>query len=103
MSQAQDQPAELIRAKFEGAGVVEKLLVYGTRWCGDCKRTVRILDERQVEYDFIDIDRDQDGHDFVKETNQGNRSVPTIIFPDKSKLVEPSNQQLIDKLESIGK
>lgn len=82
---------------------MEKLLVYGTRWCGDCKRAVRILDERQVEYDFIDIDRDRDGHDFVKETNQGNRSVPTIIFPDKSKLVEPSNQQLIDKLESIGK
>ena len=76
--------------------------VYGTRWCGDTKRAVRILDQRNVNYDWVDIDKDKDGENFVKETNQGNRSVPTIIFPDKTILVEPSNQQLEDKLASIG-
>lgn len=81
---------------------MKKLQVYGTRWCGDCRRALRILDERQTEYDFIDIDRDRDGEAFVKGTNQGNRSVPTIIFPDGSKLVEPSNQKLIEKLETLN-
>jgi len=81
----------------------EAIKVYGTRWCGDTKRALRILDQRNVNYDWIDIDKDKDGENFVKETNRGNRSVPTIIFSDKSVLVEPSNQQLEDKLNSIGR
>lgn len=76
--------------------------VYGTRWCGDSKRALRILDQRNVKYDWIDVDNDKDGENFVKETNQGCRSVPTIIFPDESILVEPSNQQLEDKLNSMS-
>ncbi|HOR19034.1 MAG TPA: glutaredoxin domain-containing protein, partial [Brevefilum sp.] len=75
---------------------------YGTRWCGDCKRAKRILDERQVDYVWVDIDQNEDGEAFVKSTNQGNRSVPTIIFPDGSILVEPTNQALINKLEVFG-
>ncbi len=78
-----------------------KIKVYGTRWCGDTKRALRILDERSIEYDWIDIDKDEDGEKFVKKTNRGNRSVPTIIFPDESILVEPSNQTLNEKLDAM--
>ena len=76
--------------------------VYGTRWCGDTRRVLRIMDERKVAYDWINIDQDKAAEAFVKETNQGYRSVPTIVFPDESILVEPSNQKLIEKLESMG-
>lgn len=78
------------------------ILVYGTRWCGDTKRSLRVLDQRNIKYDWIDIDKDKDAEVFVKETNQGCRSVPTIIFPDESILVEPSNQLLEEKLNAIG-
>ena len=80
---------------------MEKIKIYGTRWCGDCRRAIRILDEHQIDYDWIDIDQNKDGEALVKTTNQGNRSVPTIIFPDGSILVEPSNQKLIDKLQTL--
>lgn len=76
--------------------------VFGTRWCGDTKRALRILDQCNITYDWIDIDKDKDGEIFVKETNRGNRSVPTIVFPDESILVEPSNQQLEDKLATLN-
>ena len=78
-----------------------KITFYGTRWCGDCKRARRIFEELQIDYDWIDIDQNKDGEAFVKKTNQGNRSVPTIIFPDGSLLVEPPNQELIDKIKSL--
>lgn len=81
---------------------MKTIQVYGTKWCGDTKRALRILDERKVAYDWINIDQDKAAEAFVKETNRGCRSVPTIIFPDESILVEPSNQELIGKLESIG-
>jgi len=80
---------------------MEIIKVYGTRWCGDCKRALRILNTRDFKYEWIDIDQDAEGEKLVKTTNHGNRSVPTIIFPDHSILVEPSNQSLIEKLDQI--
>lgn len=56
-----------------------------------------------MDYEWINIDQDKAGETFVKETNQGNRSVPTIVFPDDSILVEPSNQVLLDKLQSLSR
>ena len=74
------------------------ITVYGTDWCGDCRRAKRLLDENQISYNWVDIDKDPEGEKFVKTTNRGNRSVPTIVFGDGSILVEPSNPQLIAKL-----
>lgn len=76
-----------------------KIKIYGTSWCGDCKRALRILNQRKIEYDWFDIGRDPQAEKLVKEKNHGNRSVPTIIFPDETILVEPSNRELNDKLD----
>ncbi len=80
---------------------MEQIKVYGTRWCGDTIRALKILDERKIDYQWINVDKDKEAAQFVKDTNNGYRSVPTIIFPDESILVEPSNQTLIEKLESL--
>ncbi len=81
---------------------MEQIRVFGSNWCGDCRRARRILEERQVNYEWNDIDQDHTAETYVKQVNNGNRSVPTIIFPDESILVEPSNQVLINKLETFG-
>jgi mycoredoxin len=75
-----------------------QLIVYGTNWCGDCRRTQRFLQDNQVSYKFINIDQDKKGEQFVLNANRGMRSVPTILFPDGSILVEPTNGQLANKL-----
>lgn len=74
------------------------IIVYGTTWCGDTRRARAILDENKIDYEFIDIDKDMAAREFVEKTNKGFRSVPTMIFPDKSILVEPSSDQLRKKL-----
>jgi glutaredoxin-like protein len=74
------------------------ITVYGADWCPDCRRAKRILDERQVQYSWVDIDKDRAGEKFVVQTNRGNRSIPTIVFSDGSILVEPSNAELSEKL-----
>jgi mycoredoxin len=81
---------------------MEKIIVYGTRWCGDTRRALKVLDAREIDYDWINIDKDAQGEQFVKETNQGKRSVPTIVFPDESILVEPSNKKLNEKLDALN-
>lgn len=74
------------------------LTVYGTTWCGDCRRTRSLLDRLQVQYRWVDIDRDPEAARLVESLNRGFRSVPTLVWPDGSMLVEPSSGQLQKKL-----
>ena len=77
----------------------DKLIVYGVAWCGDCRRAQKFLQINKIPYEFINIDQDINGEQVVTKINRGFRSVPTIIFPDGSILVEPSNRQLAQKLQ----
>lgn len=76
----------------------DKIIVYSTVWCPDCRRAKKFLDERQIQYEEVDIDRTPEAAVIVKRINNGNRSVPTIIFPDGTILVEPRTSQLAEKL-----
>lgn len=75
-----------------------KIKVYGTTWCYDCRRAKSILENNHIPYEWIDIDLDLEGRNYVESVNRGYRSVPTILFPDGSLLVEPSTMQLNKKL-----
>jgi mycoredoxin len=79
----------------------EQITVYGASWCPDARRARRVFDEQGVKYNWIDIDADNDGREFVKKTNNGQVVIPVIVFPDESVLVEPSNYQLESKIEAI--
>lgn len=78
--------------------MVNKIKVYGTKWCPDCARAKQIFAKNKVDYDWVDIEQDPKAADEVVKINKGNKSVPTIVFPDGSVLVEPSNSQLEKKL-----
>jgi mycoredoxin len=74
------------------------IMLYGTSWCGDCRRSRRVFSEMKVAYTDIDIDQDEKAAEFVKQVNRGSRAVPTIIFPDGSSLTEPDDATLSAKL-----
>ncbi|NCP87948.1 MAG: NrdH-redoxin [Anaerolineae bacterium CG_4_9_14_3_um_filter_57_17] len=76
------------------------IVLYGTSWCGDCRRARRILGEMNAAYQDIDIEADPQAARFVEELNHGSRSVPTIIFPDGAILIEPDNDSLRQKLSA---
>lgn len=72
--------------------------VYSTVWCPDCKRAKKFFGEQRVSYENIDIEQDPDAMAYVEKVNNGKRIIPTIVFPDGSLLVEPSNAELAAKL-----
>ena len=80
---------------------MEKVKFYATKWCPDCMRARRLLERLKIEFEMIDIDQDAVGRDYVVKVNHGNRSVPTILFPDGSILVEPSDQELQEQILKI--
>ena len=71
-----------------------ELIVYGVNWCGDCQRVRSFLMKNQIEFEFINIDDDKEGEQIVLKHNHGFRSVPTIVFPDGTIMVEPSISEL---------
>lgn len=75
-----------------------KIIMYGTTWCGSTKRARRVFEEEQIEYVWVDIDRDETAAKFVESVANGFRSVPTVVFPDGTIMVEPSTYQLREKL-----
>lgn len=77
---------------------LQPFTVYGTIWCADCRRARALLKEFNVEYTWVDIDSDAAARTYIQELNNGNRSVPTIVFADGSVLVEPTNIELKQKL-----
>ena len=76
----------------------QPIRMYTTSWCGDCRRSKRFLQEHQVAFEEIDIEKQPEAAQIVISLNHGARSVPTIVFPDGSVLVEPSNRILASKL-----
>jgi thioredoxin reductase (NADPH) len=78
--------------------VPAEITVYGAHWCPDCRRSKHFLGEHQIPYQWVDIEQDKQAEQFVIETNQGKRIIPTITFGDGSFLVEPTNADLAAKL-----
>jgi mycoredoxin len=54
------------------------ITIYGTFWCGDCRRAKQFLRERGVTFREINIDEQPDAEEIVLRANAGRRKVPTI-------------------------
>jgi len=76
----------------------DKIKVYGAPWCPDCRRSKQFLGEMRVPYEWIDIGEDEAAAKVVREKNNGKQMIPTVVFPDGSFVVEPSNAELAQKL-----
>ncbi len=75
-----------------------EIIMYTTSWCMDCHRAKYLLDQYGITYEEVDVDSDAAGLAVVRQINGGRRVVPTIIFPDGTVLVEPSNEALARQL-----
>jgi mycoredoxin len=52
--------------------------IYGTPWCGDCRRAKNFLRERGVAFREVNIDETPDAEELVLRVNNGLRKVPTL-------------------------
>ena len=78
--------------------MANEIILYGTIWCAQTARARRFLDDCGALYRWCDIEQDPEACAFVERVNRGNQSVPTVVFPDGSILVEPTNAQIEKKI-----
>jgi mycoredoxin len=75
-----------------------EIILYGTGWCGGSRRARLLLDQHNIPYRWVDIEADEAAARAVEGIAGGYRSVPTLVWPDGSALVEPSNDEMAKKL-----
>ena len=76
--------------------------MYGTPTCPMVPPVRGMLDRAQTPFDYVNIAEDAESRGKVMAINNGNASVPTLVFPDGSTLTEPSTAVLRQKLQSLG-
>lgn len=70
------------------------ITMYSTSWCGDCRRSKRLLDGHGVPYTEINIEQQRDALPAMLQYTGGKRSVPTIVLDNGTVLIEPSDREL---------
>jgi glutaredoxin len=75
----------------------DHLVMYSASWCPDCKRSKAFLETHQINYTTVDIGKDTEAFIFLERLTRRVR-IPTLIFPDRTILIEPSNEELGRKL-----
>ncbi len=76
--------------------------VFTTRWCGYCIRLKSQLNRAGIEFHEIDIEDHADGAEIVADINDGNLTVPTVVFRDGTALTNPSVAQVGSRLTSLN-
>jgi glutaredoxin len=78
-----------------------EVVMYGADWCGDCRRSERLLNTLGVEFEKKDVEQSAE---FTEEARaiSGRTNIPVIIFSDGKFLVEPSDPELHAELTIRG-
>ncbi|HJQ42456.1 MAG TPA: mycoredoxin [Jatrophihabitantaceae bacterium] len=74
------------------------LTMYTTNWCGYCVRLKHQLDREGIPFAEVNIETDEAAADIVTSVNGGNRTVPTLVFPDGTALTNPTVREVKEQL-----
>ena len=77
---------------------VGTITMFSTEWCGYCKRLKKMLESEGIGYTEIDIENTPGTPELVEAVNGGNRTVPTVIYPDATTATNPSLNDVKAKL-----
>ena len=82
--------------------VNQTFTMYTTPWCGYCHRLKSQLDREGITYDIVDIEQDPSATQIVESANNGNQTVPTLVYADGSAQTNPSVAQIKEKLAALA-
>jgi mycoredoxin len=79
------------------------ITMYTTTWCGDCRVTKRVLEQKGLAFTEIDIEQDPNAAELVMKVNNGKRSVPTLEYNGQAASMSGFSRAKLDAwLEQVG-
>ena len=88
---------------IDGGGAVASagepaVTVYGAAWCPHCKRVKKFLTAHRVRYTNVDIDANPEAIEQLKQLQGGGQIIPTVVYPDGTHEVNPSDEALARRI-----
>jgi mycoredoxin len=80
----------------------ETFTMYTTPWCGYCQRLKGQLAREGISYEIVDIEQVPEAAKIVESVNDGNQTVPTLVYADGSAQTNPSLAQVKEKLAALA-
>lgn len=80
------------RPPFQGVRVV------GHQWSSESHQIKDFLARNQIPYRWLDIEANQEAQTLVRHADLDISRLPTVLFPDGSSLVAPTNALLAEKV-----
>lgn len=72
--------------------------VYGAAWCPHCKRVKKFLAGHRIKYENVDVDEHPEAVERLKELQDGGQIIPTVVYPDGTHDVNPSDEALARRI-----
>ena len=72
--------------------------ILGTRWSAVCYNLKEFLSRNLIPYQWIDIDTDEEMKELALSESGDISNLPLVLFPDGSKLVKPSINEIAEKV-----
>ena len=82
-----------------GSPLSGEIVMYTTPWCGYCVRLKHFFVREGIAYREVNIEHDDEAADFVQGFNNGNYTVPTVVFPGGEVLTNPAPMQILARVE----
>jgi mycoredoxin len=76
--------------------------MYTTPWCGYCHRLKSQLDREGIAFEIVDIEQQPEAAAIVESANNGNQTVPTLVYVDGTAQTNPSLAQVRSKLDELA-
>jgi mycoredoxin len=76
----------------------DRIVLYTANWCAHARSVEGFLKRNGITHDLVNVDRDDEARQKLIVINDGFASVPTLVFPDGTKLTEPSFREIREKL-----
>ena len=84
------------------AGATPDVTMYTTAWCGYCKRLKRMMQDDGINFVEVDIETTPGTAEIVEKVNNGNQTVPTLVFTDGTAMTNPSLAKVKEKLAALA-
>ncbi len=78
------------------------VIMYSTAWCGYCHRLKSQMDREGITYEVVDIEQQPEAAAIVERVNNGNQTVPTLVYPDGTAQTNPALKDVKAKLASLN-
>lgn len=81
---------------------VMSFTMYTTPWCGYCQRLKGQLAREGITFDEVNIEEVPEAAAIVESANNGNQTVPTLVYSDGTSMTNPSLAQVKEKVAALA-